>query len=67
MKTKVNVEISESDKAKEYYRGQLNRADIDEYGFRIKVNGGNGSSSNWLNVNNDSIEVLVEFLNSLKK
>lgn len=66
MKKVVNTE---SEQAKDYYRGQLNKLVASQYGFSIKIVscGSGGNDTNYMNINNDSIEVIVEHLNSLKK
>lgn len=51
---------------KKYYQDQLAKLEKGDYPTTIKIVDGNRNATNCINLNNESIDVLIEYLNSLK-
>jgi hypothetical protein len=52
-----------------YYRGQLKEVKIEEpYRPTIQIRGSDstGSKTKWIDINDESIPILIEYLNSLR-
>lgn len=54
------------DSDKWYYKSQLNKLDPKSAEIQIVVNDSEGNKTNYMNLNNDSIDVMIEFLTKLK-
>lgn len=64
----INKVLKEESSFARYYQGELNRLTIDsEFLPTVKFTNGNGQGTKNLNLNNESIPIIIAWLKSIQK
>lgn len=52
--------------SKQYYKGQLDNLETSDYPTTVQFRDGEGNKTHCINLNNDSIDVIIKYLKGLK-